>query len=1504
MLDSTLDQTGNQTYFRQMAYQIEGDLQPGLVEAAFAILTRRHDSLRTVFSRKKEDRWLQIVLNDWPAGFYYEDLRDRGNQAVREAYVGLYKTLDLKKGFDCTKDSLIRVAVLQLDDRRFTLIWSYHHAVIDGWSAATLMKEYLAIYQALASRLTLNLPEPVQYGTYIAWLSEQDRAGSERFWNSYLDGYSRATGLPKSKLVAGPHPGFRKVRCTIPDGQMDQLTTLAKRHQTTFSVLIQTVWGILLTKLNNTSDAVFGLVVSGRPPVINGVERIVGLFINTVPVRLRYDATTTFAELLTAIQIGAFDREAHEYCAPADIQAQSELRRHLYDHILAFENFPTSEQLNTWSGGDEATNAFAVTDSDYVALTDYDFNVNVIPGRQTVISFDFNEHVYEPAVIEGLVEQFTYLLEQVLANETVRVNALTVVTPAEKVRLQSFNPAPRSFGPHRTLPAQFAATVGQFADNVAVADGDQRLTFDGLNRASNQLARHLMGLGVAPQDFVAVMADRSVQTVVSLLAIQKAGAVYVPIDADLPPARIDYMLQDTGAKVLITDRPRTMLSAEVLQLNAAASKTLIDAESTDNVPVISQPADLAYVIYTSGTTGAPKGVLIKHESIVDRVLYHNDCLSITSADTVLQFSSVSFDASLVEMLMALLSGGTLVVANAATKHNPALLLETINGQGVTVAIFPPAYLQAFDGQPLGSLRKLISTGEAASLAVSVTYAASLDFFNGYGPTETCVGATFYRVDARKAATYSRQGGIPIGRPFANTTVYVLNDQLELMPIGHAGEICVGGIGLSAGYLNQPEQTRQKFVSNPYSLTDDDTILYRTGDLGRWNNEGVLEFVGRIDDQIQVRGIRVEPAEIESVLTRHEAVRAALLDVRQTESGLQLIAYLVADAPVSLAALRDFAAHWLPTYMLPTHVVRLDAFPLTLNGKVDRRQLPDPEQPDNEPLEGPVGAVEQQLAVIWTAILDKGNLDRHANFFELGGHSLKATRLISRIYREMGVKLALNDVFLHPTLAQMAALVERTGTTGYERIRPCPIQPSYPLSHAQKRVWLAHQFEAAQLAYNVAVAYWLTADGMHNSLNAEALEQALRQVVRRHEILRTSFVTEEGMPMQKICPAESMQFRMDQLDYRHYGPDGRDRAIRRLEELTSIPFDLENDSLIKVTLIRTGPDDYLFLLLMHHIICDAWSKDVLTRDIITTYNALVHRQPLNTAPLAIHYKEFAAWQQDNFAHDRNRDRAYWLEKLADLGEPTTLPTDFPRPAIQSHAGAVQLTPVSQPLARQLRQLGQQTGTSLFTIGLAAVYALLNQLTGQEDLLVGTTVAGRDHDSLDEQIGFYINTLALRTNVWPTDSFESLLSRTRETTLAAYQHQHYPFDQLSAEVGGRRNSYHRSIFDVLVELINVASDNEKRPQMVGVTVTNQPLGTRFSKHDLAFRFFDNGDELVLSLEYNTDLYTPATVAQLSQQLLTILDVAANQPTQPLADLMLDGMGTMAVPVLPDDSFNFNF
>ncbi len=1488
MLDSVLDTDHNQTYFRQETYRIDGDLQPQLVEAALSILVGRHDSLRTVFSRKKADRWLQVVLTDWPAGFYYEDLRNRGSQAERDAYAALYKTLDRKKGIDCTKEALVRVAVLQLADQQFELIWSYHHAIIDGWSIALLMNEYVATYTSLVNRVDNNLPEPVQYGTYIDWLNAQDREESGRFWQQYLADYSQATGLPKMKRSAGPHPGFSQVGFTIPASETAALTKLAKRSKTTFSVLIQAVWGILLSKLNNTTDTVFGLVISGRPPLIGGVAQIVGLFINTVPVRLRYDATTTLAGLLETIQNEAFDREAHEYYSSAEIKAQSELKQHLFDHILSFGNFPT--------GDDNATHAFAAVEPAYVALTDYDFNINVTPGRETRVSFDFNPHVYEPFLIDALADQFQYVIDQILADETVCVDALTVVTPAEQARLLSLNPAPCSFSTHKTLTEQFAATVDQFAPKTALIHGTTRLTYAQLERKSNQLARYLIELGVQPQAYVAVMADRSLLTVISLLAIQKAGAIYVPIDADLPTARINYMLADTQANILITHCTQPDLSAHVEQIVYSEEQIIIGINPTDRLPLISQATDIAYVIYTSGTTGTPKGVMIKHESIVDRVLYHNHYLPVTSGDTVLQFSSVSFDASLVEMLMALLAGGTLVIADSSMKHNPALLLETINEQGITVAILPPAYLQAFDGQPLGSLRKLISTGEAASLAVSVNYAASLDFFNGYGPTEACVGATFYRVDAAKAATYTRQGGIPIGLPFANTAVYVLNEQLGLMPTGHAGEICVAGIGLSTGYLNQPAHTNQKFVPNLYARNGADAVLYKTGDLGRWTNEGILEYIGRKDDQIQVRGIRVEPAEIEAVLARYDAIKSALVTVRQTETGLQLIAYIVADGPVGLANLRDFAARWLPTYMLPTHVVRLDAFPLTINGKIDRRQLPVPDSLSEEPLEEPTGPVERQLATIWIAILDKPSISRHANFFEVGGHSLKAARLISRIYREMGVKLALNDVFLHPTLTQMAELVGQIGPTGYERIHPCPEQDLYALSHAQKGVWLAHQHESAQLAYNVMAAYWLTGD-----LSIDALTQALAYTVRRHESLRTQFTTDQGLPMQRILSADALRFGFVQYDFSTL-TDSRQEALRQLDAQLNVPFDLATDSPIKVTLIQTGPGQYLFTLLMHHIICDAWSKDVLTRDIILLYNAFAAGQPVNLAPLPIHYKDFAAWQQRNFTLDQNRDRVYWTGRLANLGESTALPSDYPRPNTQSYAGAIEFTPVDAQLAYRLRQLGQETGTSLFMIGVAAVYTLLHHYTDQEDLLVGTTIAGRDHDSLDEQIGFYINTLALRTRLDPTDTFETLLNRTKETILGAYQHQHYPFDLLVADA--KRDSGRRSLFDVLVELINVARDADKFPDMTGVVITPQHQETHFSKHELAVRLFDNGDELAMSLEYNADLFTSETIARFSEQLLTILDAVATNPAAPLTDLALAEVDALEVPTLLEDSFNFNF
>lgn len=1488
MLFSSFEGGAEQIYFRQLSYRINGDFEPTIAQEAFKVLFHRHDSLRTVFSRKKEDKLLQVVLKQWEPEFYFEDIRNRGCLRVREAFMNFYKNQDQNRGFDVTKDSLMRVAVLQLEDESFEFIWSYHHAIIDAWSVSILFQEYETIYAQIKSGKNVLLSDTTQYEAYIQWLQKQNTLEASSFWGNYLNTFETPASLPKLKLLATQDKSFKKIRFSIDAQKTEKLKNLAIRCKVTFGVLMQTIWGVIVSKYNNTRDIVFGLVVSGRPAQLAGVEEIVGLFINTVPVRVAYDSNMPFSTLLQKVHYEAIEREVFEYYSLTEIQATHQLKQNLFDHIVAFENAPAAQQADN-------ADTFSVSASGHYAITNYDFNINIIPQKETIISLDFNENAYEHKLIENIAHHFQGIINQVIDQEFTLVDSLVLLSEDEKQLLSSFNKTEIFYSYKQTILEHFNSSVNCFPEHIAVIEDEKMLSYEELENRSNQLANFLLTNGVKHGDFVASMVERSLQSVINLLGILKIGAVYVPIDQDMPKGRAEFIIQDSAVKAFIFDKNRGVNCSNAKIISLSADKQAIALSAITRPKVVIHGTDLAYVIYTSGSTGNPKGVLIKHESIVNQVLFHNEYLSLNNEDTILQFASHGFDASIIEILMSLFVGGSLVIVDSQTKFNIPVLYDYIEKNNVTTAIFPPAFLQAFDGLKFSSLKRIISTGEAASLEVSVRLAETIDIFNGYGPTESCIGASFYKVDTEKTKFYQLYGAIPIGKPFANAQIFVLSDTNQQMPIGHIGEICVSGIGLSVGYLNQSQLTEQKFIPNPFSKNTNDKFLYRTGDLGRWNFEGNLEYIGRADEQVQIRGIRVELSEIEAVINKIEAVTQVCVNVVKADSSVQLVAYVVADDKnFNLQSIRDFGSMFLPTYMLPTHLVVMQQLPLTLNGKIDKKKLPIPVEISSGHDEMPCTDTEKTLSKIWTEVINKTDVSRSDNFFDLGGHSLKATRLISKIYKEMGVKLKLNDVFVYPTLSQMSTFIESQGRASIDIIQPFKKQDYYPLSHAQKRVWLAHQLEGGDLAYNVLTAYNLI-----GNLNIDAFQKTFLYIISRHEILRTNFKTIEGSPYQVVREVTDNKFVFDYIDFSETS-NAEKLAKEELDRHSRVVFDLEKDSLIRVSVIKTSNQKHLFVLSMHHIICDAWSKEIITKEIINTYNTFNRKLQPSATPLRIHYKDFAAWQQQSTTEDKD----YWQNQLEQYKNSVDLPLDFSRKSAQSYGGDVVYEVFSTEITEGVREIAKKYGASPFMVGLTGVYLLLHRYTEATDIIVGTTVAGRDHPDLENQIGFYINTLPLRTKFDTNETFETLLYKTKKSTLEAYKHQQYPFDKITSDLGLKKDFARSPLFDVLVELISVASALEILPQMTDVEVTEYPLKTMFSKHELAFRFFDNQDEFAISLEYNSDLFLPETIELMLSRLKIIFEAVVSNHAIQIQDLSLSNIQNSDSVFELESSFNFNF
>ncbi|WP_434659697.1 amino acid adenylation domain-containing protein [Paenibacillus polymyxa] len=1006
----------NDAYFEQVSYDMRGRMDIGNFAESLNMLVRRHEALRTHFYFGRDTEPLQVVYRNRDCGFYYEDLRELDSD-TRGIWLKNFKLEDKARGFDLRRDVLMRIAILRTGEDSYHIVWSFHHIVMDGWCLSLINKEVFESYAALQEGRVPELAPAVPYSRFIEWLEAQDRKAATDYWSSYLSGYEQQTALPavKSGRKSGGYTASDWV--TVLERELTlRVEETAKRYQVTMNTLLQTVWGIVLQKYNNHRDVVFGSVVSGRPSDIIGVEGIIGLFINTIPVRILSEAGESFAEVMKKTQEQALASHAYDTYPLFEIQALTDQKQDLINHIMVFENYPVDEQVEEMEIDGQELSPI----SNVVALeqTNYDLNVVVMPGECVKIRFMYNALNYDQTDIERLHGHFVNLLEQTLLNPNVRVEELELVTAAEKQQItREFNDTASAYPDNETIHKLFEEQAERTPDHIAVALGHQTLTYRELNETANRLARTLRDAGVKPDEPVGILTERSLDMITGTLAILKAGGAYVPIDSQYPEDRIRYMLEDSGAKLLLAQQDlldRCYFDGQIVNLNddksysADASNPGIDGASNH----------AAYVIYTSGSTGKPKGVVVEHRSVV-RLVRNTDYVPFDESTRMLQTCAFVFDVSTFEIWGALLNGGQLVLLHKDDLLDAAKMKETIQDHHVNMMwLTTPLFnqLSQQDSKLFGDVKYLLVGGDVLSaphINRVLRDNPHMNIINGYGPTENTTFSTTYHI------TEEQRDSVPIGRPICNSTAYVVDSSFNLQPVGAWGELVVGGDGVARGYLNRPELTVERFLANPWV---DGDRLYCTGDLVRWREDGILEYAGRIDQQVKIRGYRIELGEVETRLASVPSVRdSVVIALRDGAGQQQLCAYFTADEQLTIRELRTVMSASLPSYMIPSAFVQLDRFPLTTNGKIDRKALPVPDKALHTGIEyvAPRTDVEQLLAAIWQEVLEIPQVGIHDDFFTLGGHSLKVLELIRKVRLATDIELPIRSVLEFSTIEEQA-----------------------------------------------------------------------------------------------------------------------------------------------------------------------------------------------------------------------------------------------------------------------------------------------------------------------------------------------------------------------------------------------------------------------------------------------------------------------------------------------------
>ena len=1477
MLFHTLYHPEAGQYFEQMSATFRGELDVEAFRQAWQRVIDRNAILRTSFVWKKVSRMMQVVHRHAELPFQFLDWRALSPDEQETQFEQLM-VADRQKGFQLGKPPLLRITLIQTGENRYKFLWSHHHILLDGWSLPILLREVFAFYEAFRLGKDLQLPPTPPFGEYIRWLQQQDMSRAEAFWREYLKGFQHPTPLVVDTLAGRDTVGEVATRQRFLSPQLTQtLQQLAAQHQFTLSTLVQLAWALLLYRYSGERDVVFGLTLSGRPHELPGAENMMGLFINTLPVRVQFRPDQSVLELLKELQSRQVDIQEYQYTPLVDVQGWSDVPRHtpLFQSIFVFENYPVDASIRQQK--------LSIEISDICSYEKTNFPITVVsaPGNPLAIKITYDTERFSTAAIERMLGHLERILSQMIANPTIR--DIAILTPEERSRLLvEWNPPVQPFDRDTLLPQRIEAVAEKHPDRTAVCYQGQQLSYRQLNEMANRLAHFLRQQGIRPDDRVGVCLPRSTDLVVAIVGVLKSGAAYVPIDPAYPEDRIQFVLQDSAIPVLITHS-----NLKPLFSRYAGKRLFLDQEKalttypTTNPQPVAQPENLAYVIYTSGSTGRPKGVMIEHHSVLHLMVALQDRIYSRYPVRVYRATlnaPVLFDAS-VQQLVLLGLGHTLEIVPDAIRQDGEALLRFLVDRRIEVLDCVPTQLKLLieaglleqdDWQPPICL----PGGEAIDEHTwkQLQNSQHMDFFNMYGPTECTVDSVVSVVKETAARPN-------IGQALPNMRVYILDAEMNPVPVGVVGELYLSGAGVARGYLNRPALTAERFLPDPFS-SQHGARMYRTGDLARWLEDGCIEFVGRVDTQVKVHGFRIELGEIESVLAEHPAVKGTVVQVHRDDRGHQrLVAYWIRQsdaADVESQDLRDYLKKRLPAYMVPAIFMEMDRFPLTPNGKIDRRALPAPQLGQREAFReyaAPRTPTEEILARIWEDVLGVENVSVFDNFFDLGGHSLMATQLVSRIRNAFQIEIPIRQIFEAANLAELAQIIDQrlqqeqgVALPPFSRIsRDEPL----PLSFAQQRLWFIEQLEPGTPMYNIPSTFRVKGD-----LKLNVLEQALTEIVRRHEVLRTAFLEEDGQGRPVIHPP--FEVKIPLRDFSHLAPAEQEQAIRkRLREFHTQPFDLGQMPLFRIELLKLAPTDHVVLFTMHHIISDGWSVGVFIRELAMLYRSFSEGKPSPLPELPFQYVDYAAWQRQWLRDEvLEKQLAYWREKLKGAPPLLELPTDRPRPPIQSYKGAIERIEFSNDLVQAVQKLSRKLGVTPFMILLAAFKILLARYSGQVDILVGTPIANRRFAEIEPLIGFFVNTLVIRTDLSGNPSFTELIRRVREVLLEAYAHQDLPFEKLVEELQPPRNLSHSPFFQVAFVLQNMPVADVR---VSGIQLSPMAVDSTTAKYDLTFYLNEGDGKMVGLLEYNTDLFDRETVQRMLNHYQYLLAAGLAHPEE---------------------------
>ncbi|MBL6449610.1 amino acid adenylation domain-containing protein [Fulvivirga sp. 29W222] len=1487
MLFHSLLIESSSNYFSQVKFSVEGDINVEKTALAFSKVVARHTALRTLFVHEGLNKPVQVVVKHKEADFAFLDWSQDIQQKDIVAKFESFLEDDESRGFDLSSDSLMRLTMIKCTDTKYQLVWSYHHILIDGWCMAMIVKEFKAFYHAAIHGEMLELQRATPYRVFIDWLEAFNREEASVYWQNYLKGYENTAGLPQKAGAVHGKQHYKEYHVRINHDHMARIQELSSLTGVSVNTIIQTAWGIVLAKYTNSSDAVFGSVVAGRPAEIEDVEHIMGVFINTIPVRVRYEAEDTINTLLLKNQQKALEGMDHLHLPLSDIQNLSELKSGLFNHVMAFQNLPVEQ-------GDTQEESFSITNVKSIGRTSFDFWMIITPDDGLDICLNYDAGVFDDDTISSVGSHLEIVLNNFVYNPDKRLSEIEILTKNEREQiLYQFNDTSLPYSNKKLMHELFEEQVCNTPDHTAIIINGQSYSYKWLNERSNQMANYLRGLGVEAEDAVTVVMKRDIELVIALLAILKSGGKYIPVEPYLPWNRKATIINTVSSRILITDqqefRERYLDDQEIAcletilenpdakqgfqgtQLNQGKENEIdFTHYATENLVGTTTSDHLAYVIFTSGSTGNPKGVAVKHHPAVNLIEWVNNTYNINQNDVIFMVSSVSFDLSVYDLFGGLAKGATVRIANEEELASPEMLASIVVSEGVTFWDSAPAMLQQlipfFEAMPKEHLQKSklrlsFSSGDWIPLSMPVkmkSLFSNYRFIGLGGATEATIWSNYFEVEK----VLTEWSSIPYGKPIQNARYLVLDKDLNLCPIGVKGHLYIGGDCLATCYFNEPELSASRFIDSPFYEGEK---LYHTGDMARWYPDGNLEFMGREDSQVKIRGYRVELGEIERRLQQHPDISQVIVHANaRSKYDKYICAYYVSENNIDQANLNEFLLQELPAYMLPSFYFRLDEIPVTENGKVNRKKLPTAQDALSKDAseQGVLTETEKALRKIFSKLLQhkEQNISIQDDFFVLGGHSIMAVYLMGEIQNVFGVKLNLRSIFDHSVLQSLALLIEGKKGEDSDKIPHCGIREFYPVSSAQQRLFFHSLMNFDSTLFNIPMAYEIEGD-----IDAVKVEKALTELTRLHDGLRTNFeLDDDGVVQQYIGQDPRISLEVNNLSSGYNLFEAFHAFVK--------PFDLEQGVLLRFNLML-GQEKSFLLIDIHHIICDGVALNTLMTDFMKLY------QGLSVAAPSVRYVDYAQWQKDR-KEQLQQQRAFWLEKLDGNIPQLRFPANNSITVDSDNSAMIFDRVLDKNQYSNMKAFCAKAEVSEFMYLLSVYFLLLHKVSGERTIIIETDALGRSKQELFKVVGTFINVLPLKVNIDPETSFSSFVETIKTNVLDSFDNQDYQYDDLLGELNEKNEIEGGRLTNTQFTFINYYTEESKVGEL-----SFKPLKlSQDTVSDYAFKIEAQPSQDVLELFFigQPQLFENEVLEALADQYLKLVNETLRDSTMPISEI----------------------